>query len=62
MEASVQRHAPADLPRERDPLYRRLGGPQDRFGPLRKMNKPLVKLSIRYVFCSTANKFSFKLV
>ena len=34
-----QRHAPVALPpvKTRDPLYRRLGGPQGRFGQLRKI-------------------------
>ena len=37
-----QSHAPADLPpgKTRYPLYRRLGGPQVRFGPVRKISPP----------------------
>jgi len=37
-----QRHDPADLPpgKTRYPLYRRLGGPQGRYGQLRKISPP----------------------
>ena len=37
-----QRHAPAALPpgKTRYPLYRRLGGPQDRSGRMRKISVP----------------------
>jgi hypothetical protein len=37
-----QRHAPANLPRERPgtPLYRRLGGAQSRSGRVRKISPP----------------------
>jgi len=37
-----QRHAPAALPtgKTRYPLYRRLGGPQDRSGRVRQMSPP----------------------
>jgi len=37
-----QRHAPAALPpgKIRHPLYRRLGGPQGRFGQVRKTSSP----------------------
>jgi hypothetical protein len=37
-----QRHAPAALPpwKARHPLYRRLGGPQDRSGRVRKISPP----------------------
>ena len=37
-----QHHAPAALPtgRTRYPLYRRLGGPQGRFGQVRKISPP----------------------
>ena len=37
-----QRHAPAALPpgKTRNPLYRRLGGPQDRCGWVRKISPP----------------------
>jgi hypothetical protein len=37
-----QSHAPAALPpgRTRYPFYRRLGGPQDRFGRVRKISRP----------------------
>jgi hypothetical protein len=37
-----QRHAPAALPqgKTRYPLYRRLGGPQGRFGRARKISPP----------------------
>ena len=41
-EMGVQRHAPADLPpvKTRYPLYRSLGGHQDRFGRVRKILPP----------------------
>jgi hypothetical protein len=37
-----QRHAPAALPagKSRDPLWRRLGGPQSRSGRVRKISPP----------------------
>ena len=37
-----QHHAPATLPpgKTRYPLYRRLGGPQGRSGPVRKISPP----------------------
>ena len=37
-----QRHAPAALPpgKTRHPLYRRLGGPQGRYGQVRKISPP----------------------
>ena len=40
MGVGVQRHAPAVLPpgKTRYPLYSRLGGPQDRSGPVRKIS------------------------
>jgi hypothetical protein len=42
MEVGGQRHAPAALPRgkTRYPLYRRLGGPQGRYGRVRKISPP----------------------
>jgi len=42
MEVGNQRHAPATLPpgKTRNPLYRRLGGPQGRSGRLRKYWHP----------------------
>ena len=44
MEVAGQRHAPAALPRERDMVpivYRRLGGPQGRSGPVQKISPQL---------------------
>jgi hypothetical protein len=37
-----QHHAPAALPpgKTLDPLYKRLGGPQGRYGPVRKISPP----------------------
>ena len=37
-----QRHAPASLPpgKTRYPLYKRLGGPQERCGPVQKISPP----------------------
>ena len=42
MEVGGQRHAPAPLPpgNNRYPLYRRRGGPQGRFGQVRKISPP----------------------
>ena len=42
MAVDDQRHALAALPRgkTRYPLYRRLGGPQGRSGPMRKISPP----------------------
>ena len=42
MGLSGQRHASAGLPpgKTRYPLYRRLGGPQDRSGRVRKISAP----------------------
>ena len=43
MGLGCQGHAPAALPpgKTRYPLYRRLGGPQDRSGRVRKISSPL---------------------
>jgi len=42
MGVGCQRHAPAALPPEETqyPLYRRLGGPQGRYGRVRKISPP----------------------
>ena len=50
MEVGGQRHAPAGFtPRKtRYPLYRRLGGPQGRFGRVRKIS-PLPEFDLRTV-------------
>ena len=42
MEVGGQRHAPDALPpgKTRYPLYRRLGGPQGRYGRVRKISPP----------------------
>jgi hypothetical protein len=42
MWVSVQRHVPAVLPpgKTRYPFYRRLGGPQGRYGRVRKISRP----------------------
>ena len=56
-----QRHAPAVLPpgKMRYPLYRRLGGPQDRSGRVRKISPPpgfdpraVQPLASRYTDCA----------
>jgi hypothetical protein len=43
MEVGGQRHAPAALPPGKEawyPLYRRVGGPQDRYERVRKISSP----------------------
>ena len=56
-----QRQAPAALPPEktRYPLYRRLGGPQGRYGRVRKISPPpgfdpqnVQPIAIRYTDCA----------
>ena len=46
-----QRHSPADLPpgKSRHPLYRRLGGPQSRFGRVWKISLPSPRFDTRTV-------------
>ena len=55
-----QHHAPAALPpgKTQHPLYRRLGGPQDRSGRVRKMSPPT---GIRPPYRPTRNESLYRL-
>ena len=60
MEVGGQRHAPAALPpgKTRYPLYTRLGGPQGRYGQVRKISP---NTGIRYLDCPARSESLYRL-